>query len=510
MRYLLVGVAGLSLLGACAQEQMPALSSIDYARGAVVEATITSIQSDIGAGKMTCLDVINAYIERIETYDQSSTINTISYKNYDKARDKAVFVDAAIDKNQGLQPLSCVPMLVKDNMDVKGFPTTAGSKILMDNMPPDDAHIISLLKAQGAIVLAKTNMAEWAFSPRRTKSTSAGITKNAYNLDHVPAGSSGGTASGIAANFALVGLGTDTGNSVRGPSSHLSLVGMRSTHGLLDLDGIVPLVLSADVVGPMTRTVTDNVIIYAAMGGENHLDALDKNGLRGKRIAIVQELSVDMDEEIASLFEVAINDLKSAGATVINSINIKDINKHIDAPWGCRSFRKDVYEYLNGPGMNAKISDPYQAYEAGVYSDYTKGAWGYFKGGAQDVATKSDGTICGDLSRDVMRQNIKKDILDAMERENIDAFIYPTWRYPAARLERAEEDYKGDNSQILAPPTGLPAITIPMGFVSGDLPSGLQILGRVNDEAMLYKLAYAYEQATNHRRAPGGFPPTGK
>jgi len=506
MRYLLVSVAGLTLLTACGQNPVSELGGIEYARGAVVEATISSIHSDLANEKMSCLDVVNAYIERIETYDQASTLNTVTYKNYEQARENAVSVDVALNENHGLSPLACVPMLVKDNMDVQDFPTTAGSKMLMDNMPPDDARIISLLKDQGAIVLAKTNMAEWAFSPRRTKSTSAGITKNAYNLDHVPAGSSGGTASGVAASFALVGLGTDTGNSVRGPSSHLSLVGMRSTHGTLDLDGIIPLVLSADVVGPMTRTVKDNVIMYAAMGGENHLSALDNNGLKGKRIAVIQELSTDMDADISDLFEVAVNDLRAAGAIVTNSINIKDINVHINASWGCKSFRKDVHEYLTQPGMSAKISDPYEAFDAGVYSDYTKGAWGYFEGGAKDVATKSDGAICGDLSKDVMRQNIKKDILDAMDRENIDALIYPSWRYPAARLDRAEEDYKGDNSQTLAPPTGLPAITVPMGFASGDLPAGLQILGRPNDEAMLYNLAYAYEQATNHRRAPEGFP----
>jgi len=506
MRYLLVGVAGLALLGACSQKQAAEVSGTEYARSAVVEATIYAIQNDISKGKMTCLDVVNAYIERIETYDQSTTINTVTYKNYEQARSNAVSVDAALGKNHGLPPLACVPILVKDNMDVKGFPTTAGSKMLMDNMPTDDAKIVANLKDQGAIVLAKTNMAEWAFSPRMTKSTSAGVTKNAYNLDHVPAGSSGGTASGVAASFALVGLGTDTGNSVRGPSSHLSLVGMRSTHGVLDLDGIIPLVLSADVVGPMTRTVTDNVIMYAAMGGENYLNALDKNGLNGKRLAIVQELSTDMDEDVADLFEAAISDLEAAGATVIDTINIKDIDAHINASWGCRSFRKDVHEYLTQPGMHAKISDPYEAFGAGVYSDYTKGSWGYFQGGAIDVATKSDGTICGDLSKDVMRQNIKKDILDAMNRENIDALIYPSWRFPAARLDRAEADYKGDNSQTLAPPTGLPAITVPMGFAAGDLPAGLQLLGRPNAEGTLYQMAYAYEQATNHRRAPKGFP----
>jgi amidase len=513
MRYLLVGIAGLVLLGACSQKPARIPGGMEYARRAVIEGTITSIQSDVMNRNMNCIDVVNAYIERIESYDQSTQLNAITYKNYDEARKLAKKLDkhwgpSSIESN--IPILHCVPILVKDNMDVKGFPTTAGSKMLMDNMPPDDANIITALKNQGAIVLAKTNMAEWAFSPRQTKSTSAGSTKNAYNLDHVPAGSSGGTASGIAANFALVGLGTDTGNSVRGPSSHLSLVGMRSTHGLLDLDGIVPLVLSADVVGPMTRTVTDNVIMYTAMGGENYINALDKNGLKDKRIAIVQELSTEMDEDIAALFEVAVSDLENAGATIIKIIKIKDINTHINASWGCKSFRKDVHDYLSQPGMNAKISDPYEAFAAGVYAPYTARSWEYFKSGAIDVATKADGTICGDLSKDVLRQNIKRDILEAMEHENLDALIYPSWRYPAARLDRAEEDYKGDNSQTLAPPTGLPAITVPMGFTAGDLPAGLQMLGRPSSEKTLYQLAYAYEQATKHRRAPKRFPATEK
>ncbi|MBL4854589.1 MAG: amidase [Robiginitomaculum sp.] len=505
MRQLLFGFTGLALLSACAPTK---IDGTQHAQNTVVEATIASVQADILLGKMKCSDVVEAYIARIEAYDQSTSLNAITYKNYAQARAKASLVDAALADGRSLPPLFCVPMLVKDNMDVKGFPTTAGSKMLMDNMPPDDANIITKLKDQGAIVLAKTNMAEWAFSPRRTNSTSAGITKNAYNLEHVPAGSSGGTASGVAASFALVGLGTDTGNSVRGPSSHLALVGMRSTHGLLDLDGIVPLVLTGDVVGPMTRTVTDNVMMFAAMGGPNYAASLDKGALKDARIGIVRELAKpdDMDADMADLFEVAINDLKSQGATVIDAINIKDIDTHINASWGCRSFRKDVHEYLTQPGMSANISDPYEAFEAGVYAPHTKGAWGYFEGGAIDVATKADGTVCGDLPKDIMRQNIKKDILEALERENLDVLIYPSWRYPPARLDRAEEDYKGDNSQTLAPPTGLPAITVPMGFIAKDLPAGLQILGRPNSEETLYKLAYAYEQATKHRRAPAKFP----
>ncbi len=507
MRYILPGLVIGSLLTSCGPKQNAGMKGPDYARKAAIEATIDEVQSDIKAGKMSCLDLVNAYIERIEAYN--GKINAVTYKNYNQARKRARMVDNVVKTNMQTSDLFCVPVLVKDNMDVKGFPTTAGSKAMLENIPPDDAEVIANLKGNGAIILGKTNMAEWAFSPKRTKSSSAGTTHNAYNLDHVPAGSSGGTASGIAASFALVGLGTDTGNSVRGPSSHLSLVGMRSTHGLLSLDGIVPLVLSSDVVGPMTRTVTDNVILFHAMGGPDYHSALDKNALKGAHIGVVREEAdpKDMDKDMNELFENALKDMKAQGAILVDPVEINDIKDDIAAHWGCRSFRKDVHEYLTAPGMKAPISDPYEAYEAGIYSPYTKGAWEYFKGGAIDVATRADGTVCGDLSKSELRQKIKKDLLDAMDKNHLDALVYPSWRYPAALLSRAEEDYKGDNSQDLAPPTGLPAITVPMGFAAGDLPGGLQFLGRENAEGSLYGLAYAYEQATHHRRAPSGFGP---
>ncbi len=510
MRIYISGALVMTVLAGCGPKKQTGLSGMDYARKAAIEATIDGIQADIMAGKMSCLDLVNAYIERIEAYN--GRINAVTYKNYDQARKKARMVDNVIATHMQTSPLFCVPVLVKDNMDVEGFPTTAGSKAMLENFPPDDAEVIQNLKGNGAIILAKTNMAEWAFSPKRTKSSSAGVTRNAYNIDHVPAGSSGGTASGTAASLALVGLGTDTGNSVRGPSAHLSLVGMRSTHGLLSLDGIVPLVLSSDVVGPMTRTVTDNVLLFHAMGGPDYRKALDKTALKGARIGVVREEAdpKDMDEDMAELFENALKDLQAQGAVLVDPVEINDIRADIDARWGCRSFRKDVHEYLTAPGMKAPISDPYEAYEAGIYSPYTKGAWEYFRGGAIDVATRVDGTVCGDLEKDELRQKIRRDLVEAMDKNHLDALVYPSWRYPAALLSRAEEDYKGDNSQDLAPPTGLPAITVPMGFVAGDLPGGLQFLGRANAEGTLYGLAYAYEQATQHRRPPAGFPPVKK
>ena len=187
-----------------------------------VEATIDDIQSAILADEISCYDVVVGYITRIETYDQSRNINAITQIN-PNALQVATEIDQALDRDESMPELFCAPLLIKDNFDTADMVTTGGSITLINNTPPDDAFMIAKLREAGAIVLAKTNMAEWAFSPRQTVSSSYGRTSNAYNTNYVPAGSSGGTASGVAASFGVAGMGSDTGNSIRGPSSHLAL-----------------------------------------------------------------------------------------------------------------------------------------------------------------------------------------------------------------------------------------------------------------------------------------------
>src|SRR5438270_3792552 len=181
------------------------------------------------------------------------------------------------------RPLHCVPLIVKDNFNTADMPTTAGSLSLKGSIPASDAFQVRKLREAGAVVLAKSNMAEFAWSPFETVSSILpGYTRNPYALDRVPAGSSGGTAAAIAANFGAVGLGSDTGNSIRGPSSHTSLVGIRSTMGLTSRDGIVPLFLSRDIGGPMTRTVADAVAVFDLIAGHDPADAVTEAS-QGKR-----------------------------------------------------------------------------------------------------------------------------------------------------------------------------------------------------------------------------------
>ncbi|MEO1082936.1 MAG: amidase, partial [Acidobacteriota bacterium] len=250
----------------------------------VVEASIGDIQAALRSGATTCSRVVEAYLARIETYDEATGLDAITEVN-PRALARAADVDRALQEGEELGPLFCAPILVKDNFDTHDLPTTGGSAALRGSVPPDDAFMVARLRAAGAIVIAKTNMAEWAFSPRQTISSSYGRTANAYDLGRVPAGSSGGTASGVAASFGVAGLGTDTGNSIRGPSSHAALFGIRSTLGLTSRDGVIPLVFDRDVAGPMARTVEDAVKLFDVVAGHDPNDSLSEPGRREARYA---------------------------------------------------------------------------------------------------------------------------------------------------------------------------------------------------------------------------------
>ena len=229
-----------------------------------VEATISDVQSAIMSGDMSCKDIVTGYLARIEAFDKTTGLNAITEISAGAVA-RAEAIDASIAAGEDVGPLFCAPILVKDNFDTQDMRTTGGSVALKDSIPPDDAFMVQQLREAGAVILAKTNMAEWAFSPRQTVSSSYGTTTNAYDQSRTPAGSSGGTASGVAASFGVAGMGTDTGNSIRGPSSHLALFGIRSTIGLTSRDGVIPLSFDWDIAGPMTRTVEDGARLFEGL-----------------------------------------------------------------------------------------------------------------------------------------------------------------------------------------------------------------------------------------------------
>ncbi len=510
---ILVAVVFLAALAGCADEPFEP-----------VGATIAEIQDAVRSGRTSCRQVVQSYLDRIEAYDQSTGLNAITVVN-PRALKRADEIDAAIRGNQELGELFCVPILVKDNFDTHDLPTTGGSIALKESIPPDDAFMVRKIREAGAIVIAKTNMAEWAFSPRRTESSSFGVTRNAYALDRVPAGSSGGTASAVAASFGAVGLGTDTGNSIRGPSSHLALFGIRSTMGLTSRDGVIPLAFDRDIAGPMTRTVEDGARLFNVVAGYDPADPftepdkrqadytafLDPDGLRGARIGVLRALvdTEDADARIQQIFAKAVRDLREAGAEIVDTLEIPNFQEHLDSRSFCQRFRYDMRVYLRSLGENAPIQDVIEVLETGQYSPYVEKSLRRFAETEAVAPPDQWDPPCPAYLDHPARRAFLDAVTHAMDEADVAVLIYPTWTNPPAHLEKADEEHKGDNSQLVAPATGMPAATVPMGYVDGELPAGLQILARRFDEAAIFRIAYAYEQATEHRHPPSGFPPLG-
>ncbi|HSG91329.1 MAG TPA: amidase, partial [Pseudomonadales bacterium] len=459
---------------------------------ALVETTIATLQADLRAGRYRCVDVVEGYLARIRAFDVATGLQAITAVN-PRALDRARAIDAALAADAALGPLFCAPILVKDNFDTFDLPTTGGSIALAGSIPPDDAFMVRRLREAGAIVVAKTNMAEWAFSPRQTVSSSYGTTANAYALDHVPAGSSGGTASAVAASFGVAGLGSDTGNSIRGPSSHLALFGIRSTLGLTSRDGVIPLVFDRDVAGPMTRTVEDGARLFDVVAGTDPADPytleaddrreadytarLRSDGLVGARIGVLRALAdpAESDPEVLALFEAALRDLEAAGATLVDPVVIPRFAEHLEADNFCNRFRYDLRVYLES--LDAPpFTDVATLLGTGEFAPESKRGLERFAAGPLDGPPSTWDPPCPDFAEHPGRQAYLADVTAAMDAAGVQALAYPGWTHPPATLTRADEDYRGDNSQRVAPATGMPALNVPMGFTrDARLPAGLQL-----------------------------------
>ncbi len=480
----------------------------------VVETSIAAVHEAMREGRLTARQLVEIYLDQIERYDRSGpTLNAITAVN-----PRALALADSLDREfartgRFVGPLHGIPVIVKDNFDTYDLPTTAGSLSLAGSIPPDDAFTVRRLREAGAIVLAKSNMAEWAFSPYETVgSAHAGYTFNPYALNRVPAGSSGGTAAAVAANLGTVGLGTDTGNSIRGPSSHTALVGIRPTLGLTSRDGIVPLYLERDVGGPMTRSVADAAAVLDVVAGydpadpatsanagqipETYTAFLDPDALRGARIGVVRRLAnrEGADPEVLQRFDEALEALRSAGATVIDSVDMRFMDT-IRVTL-CSSFRRDLEGYLATLGPGAPFRTLAEIADSGrIHVTVERRLRAFLNDG-----NAGDPERCRAAAESVER--FRAGLRAVLARDSLDALAYPTWSNPPRLIGDLVSPH-GDNNQNLAPPSGFPAITVPMGWVrGGTLPAGLQLLGDAWSEPRLIALAYAYEQATRHRRPP--------
>ncbi|MFC1553517.1 amidase [candidate division KSB1 bacterium] len=479
------------------------------------EATISDIHNAYKDGSLTCVQLVQYYLNNIEKYDKSTGLNSIVVVN-PLALEEAERLDTEFRIVKKLRPLHGIPFIIKDNFDTKDLQTAGGSLALKGSIPPDDAFQVRKIRDAGALILAKSNMAEWAFSPYVSESSILGVTRNPYDLERVPAGSSGGTAAAVAANFGTIGLGSDTGNSIRGPSSHNALVGIRSTIGLTSRDGIIPLYLRNDIGGPMGRTVEDVVRVFEIIAGYDPADPiteecldliqnyyvpfLDEDGLQGARIGVFRTLFdvESADKEILVLMEKAIEDLKNLGAEIIDPFEIPNYRQLQRGLWQ-NTFKYDLENYLASLGEDAPFKTLQEIVDSGKYSEYIKGRL------EQGLRTEFDEPPKVAVKDDPRRLALLEAVVGIMDELNIDAFIYPSWNNPPRKVGDMESPH-GNNSPYIPPHTGQPAITVPMGFTTTGLPAGLQMVARPYDEPILFKFAYAYEQATKHRKPPVNFP----
>ena len=487
----------------------------------IEETTIAQIHDAMKAGRLTCRALVDGYLRRIHAYDKNGpAINALVMIN-PEAQKLADDLDRRFAQGGLTGPLHCVPAIVKDNFETIGLQSAAGSLSLRGFVSSKDAFQVKRIKDAGAIVLAKSNMAEFAFSPYETvNSILPGYSRNPYALDRVTAGSSGGTAAAVAANLGAIGLGSDTGNSIRGPSAHQALAGIRSTMGLTSRAGVIPLSVLADIAGPMTRTLEDAVAVLQVIAGEDPDDpataaargraipayaaSLQRDGLKGARIGILRQAYErdTTDAEVVDVFMSAVEDLKRAGAVIVDPVRVElgEVRRQQGAG-PCRGFKYDINQYLAAQGDRVPVHSLDEIVKSRRFHPSIEARLR----SAQEGSENGPDTPACKAEADY-REAFRRAVAQAMDAAKLDAFVYPTWSNPPRLIGDLNTPH-GDNSQVFSPTTGWPAINVPMGYTRGTLPAGITFFGRAWSEPTLIKLAYAYEQATRHRRPPASAPP---
>jgi amidase len=508
---------------------LPAASPADTID--LTSATIGDLNRAIDAGALTSERLVELSLARIAAYDDSGpAINAVLLLN-PHALERARELDAERAASGRRSPLHGIPVVIKDNLDTSDMPTTAGSFMLKGSMPPDDAFLVRKLRDAGAIILAKLNMSEFASGD--AMNSLDGPIFNPHDPARTPSGSSGGTGAAIAAAYAPVGLGTDTGGSIRGPSSANGIVGLKPTMGLLSRDGIIPLALSFDTAGPMARSVYDVATALGVMTGVDPADTatsgsegrfetdytrfLDADALKGARIGVARDF-MDSDEEVDWIVEAALEAMRDAGAEVVD----------VELPEWLMESRGKIYRAIRYREFRAQIAD----YLATTGPEYPKTLEELVKRSKTLTARREDGVIpnpgrwqlmldeveSGELTdyeyvavRDHALPLVRGVIGGLIEAEALDAIVYPTSH---VRPQRADPDPDpegapggGGSPVTIANLTGFPDLIVPAGFTGRGLPVSISFLGPAFSEPMLLALGYAFEQRTKARRLPVTTPP---
>ena len=502
--FVVLALVGAAVAAAVAQAPPPAGFS-------VVEKSIPQLQEALKAGTVTSRQLVELYLDRIRRYDkQGPAINAMVAIN-PRALETADALDAERKAKGPRGILHGIPIVVKDNYATEDMPTTGGSKALEGFQTGRDAFTVKKLREAGAIIIGKTNLHELAYGITSISSY-GGQTKNPYGLSRNPGGSSGGTGAAVAASFAAAGLGTDTCGSIRVPSSHNALVGLRGTQGLSSRDGVVPLALTQDTTGPLARSVTDLAIMLDAMVGSDpadpvtatsaghipptYLGRIGDRELVEIRVGVLTPLfgTAPEDGEVEGIVREAISAIGDFGAQVVDA-NIPGFDALIAGSSVINfEFKFDLRDYLaKFPGAPVKTLGEILAS-------------GKFDPAVEGVLRRSEAVVdeASDAYRTALgkRETARQAIYSYMTSRGITMLAYPTIRRKAAPIGQPQP---GNNCQLSAA-TDFPAISFPAGFTADGLPVGIELLGLPWGESQLRKVAYVYELVMRPRRAPASTP----
>jgi amidase len=488
-------------------------------------ATISDLNAAFKAGTLTAEQLVKMSLARIEAYDhQGPKINAVITLN-PKALEIARALDAERKTKGPRSPLHGIPVVLKDNFDTHDLATTGGSILLEGSIPPNDAYVVKKLRDAGAIILAKVNLSE--FASGGAHSSMGGQSLNPHDLTRTPSGSSGGTGVAVAAVYAPLGLGTDTGGSIRGPSTSNGIVGLKPTHGLMSRDGIIPLSLTFDTGGPMARSVYDIAVSLGVMTGVDAADAatqkskgkfdtdytkyLKSDALKGARIGIARDF-LGADPDVDWLVEAALDTMRLAGATIVD----------VRYPKWLLDGKAEFYSAIRNPEFASQISD----YLATLEPKYPKNIDDLIARANRVTSLGANGSgpnesrwnlfkreaASGNLTdyrylavRDHALPMVRQVVEGIIAAEKLDAIVYPTSPRRPAQISAAPETPAAGgigSATNIANLTGFPDLIVPAGFTGDDLPVGLSFFGPAFSEPKLLALGYSFEQLTHARRLP--------
>jgi amidase len=519
-RVLLISIASLLCLITCKTPVSNRVQKVTF-NSWIEELTISELQKGYTGGKYTVKEVVKVYLDRINEIDKNGPrLNSIIEINPDAL---SIAEEMDKDKAAGKTPgaLFGIPVILKDNIDTHDkMPTTAGATVLRNSFPATDSYVAMKLREAGAVIIAKSNLSEWAnFRAKMSSSGWSGVgnqTKNPYILDRNPCGSSSGSGVAVSANLCMVAIGTETNGSIVCPSNNNGIVGLKPTVGLISRSGIVPISFTQDTPGPMGRTVED---VAAALGpltgidssdsktfasrGKNYTDYtkfLKRDGLKGKRIGLSKK-SLGFSDKVDTLMNKTIAYLKANGAEVID-IEFPKVENYEDASYQVLlyEFKDGLNKYLAGTANDSPVKNLKELIE---FNKSDSIELKYFD---QSILIQADKK--GDLNSSEYKKAIatmlkatREDGIDkVMSSYRLDAIIAPTGS-PAWKTDLLLGDHFVGGSSSLAAISGYPAITVPMGFID-QLPVGITFFGKAWSEPLLFEIAYGYEQGTKHRKPP--------